>query len=617
MRRGSVWAIAWALVAAGCAGAGAAGKPAEPKREAPAASSSPAQGAQDAKAGKDAKDAPAAERERDAFPLPAALDRLAQAPRPAKIFPEGEGDPEAFDVQDLPAQLPRQVEHRPAGPWEELLAKEAARSDGAVRATEPMACLAEQVGRFFLARDVLPGPAAYSFLASRCGVADAGFGSAYVVQPLGGDEKDAELFEHMRPAVQSQLEKALRQGQTGRQTAGLWFGRDPKRAVAMLVHLRPMAKLDAFPSRGPDGRLTLSGELLRPAVRLHALLTRGRHGFRVCEVDRTVALPRFQVRCELDPADASATLEVAAFEPDRIFGPVVVSARVWPRGDAPRRFVLPSLRARAETDADLAATLVTLLNRVRAEAGLAPVSLVRDQSQTSAALAPRFFGAALEGDDAAMETIVLGLRAGWQVPGLVRTGHFTAAHSDDLGDPGRLLAIALERPSAREALLDPEVRAVAVGTVKEPKAVGALFSTYALVEPAQAAAESEAVLRRLDRERGKRGRIATRPLPELWRETAETAAAVERGDKKPKDAVHDLLEAAKGTLRGGYVRTWIGFGERLDEVELPAALLDPEELRVAVAVSHWRAEGSPWVRYCVIAVALDRSAQRKEAGKKE
>ncbi len=602
MRLSGAIAFVWMLVVTGCAGAGAAGKPAGGDGPAadPSARTEPAQQPGQERAGG----------KRDgAFPQPDAVARVARRPLPERLFPEGEDDPERLVLQGIPSRLPPQADHVPEGPWDELLAAAVARSKGEVRATEPMACLARQVGQLVLERERQPGPAALAFLAARCGVPGSGVGISSLVQPLSGGETDEAILARLRAPTEGMIRDALRDGP---QIAGIWYGRNDRRALALLVHLTPLARLDAFPERpGPDGVLVVSGELLRPAVRLHGVVTRGRHGFRTCTVDRGVALPRFRIRCDVDLADPSAVLEVAAFEEGRIFGPVVVSARIWPRGELPRTYARPKFRLRGPIDDDLPATLVELLNRARAEAGLAPVSLVRDQSSTSASLAPQFFGAALRGDDEAQETIVLGLRAGWQVPGLVRSGHFTAVRSSDLGDAGRLLALALERPSGREALLHPEVRAVAVGTVREGGGVGALFSTYALVEPAQAAAEAASVLRRIDRERARRSKIPVRPLPELSRETAALAAAVERGDKTPKQATQELVEAAKGTLRGGYVQAWVGFGERLDEIALPALLLDPDDIRVTVAVSHFRAEGSPWTTYCVLVATFDRSAQKK------
>lgn len=594
------------ILVAGCAGPGAAGK-AGPSPQEPSGPAATTQPATPGAAEKAPRSKPGA------FPKADDLARLAQRPAPERLFPQREEDPDTFALEGIPPRLPPQADHRPEGPWDELLAAAAARSKGQLRATEPMACLAGQVGRFVLKRQAQPGPAALSFLAARCAVPHGGIGTASLVQPLDGGETDEELFEHLRRPTEEMLEKTLR---SGPRVAGIWYGRNEERAVALVVHVEPLARLEVFPERpAADGTLVLAGELLRPAARIHGIVTRGRYGFRSCAVEKGPALPRFRVRCEVDPSDPTAMLEIAAFEENRIFGPVVVTLRLWPRGDPPKSYVRPALRTRAPVDDDLPATLVTLLNRVRADAGLSPLSLVRDQSQTAESLAAQFFGAALQGDDEAQETIVLGLRAGWQVPGLVRQGHFTSMRADDVSDAGRLVALALERPSGREALLHPEVRAVAVGTVRDAKAVGALFSTYALVEPAQAEVEAAAVLRRIDRERAKRSKIPVRPLPELSRETAALAAAVERGDKKPKDAVHELVETAKGTLRGGAIQAWIGFGERLDEIKLPALLLEPDELRVSVAVAHFRAEGSPWATYCVLVGAYERSAQKKAAEK--
>lgn len=556
--------------------------------------------------------APAAARKPDApaaasgsprsFPGPDALSDLARRPAPTGVFSEPAEEVDGWTLVDPPASPPPVGAQALRDPWERRLAAHAARRGGEVRATAPMACLARQVGRFVLERRVRPGPATLAFMSSRCGVAEP-IGMAMVSLELNGDETDAYLETTLGKPVDQDLRELLRNGP---HTAGVWFGREEHRALVMLVTAQPLARLDAFPARpGPDGRVVVKGELLRPAIRVSGSITQGRLGYRACDVDPGIPLPRFAVRCPVDPADPMETLEIAAFQRGRIFGPVVASAQLWPSGEPPAAFARAALDAAltGPVDDGLPATLVGLVNRVRGEAGLAPLALATAQSETAAALAPHYFRAAAGRDEAGMETIVLGLRAGWQVPGLVRGGLFTSSRSDDLQDASRLLSVALARPSGREALLHPEVQAVAVGAHREAKTVGVVFATYALIDPARAAAEREAVVARLDAARDRRGAAPAQPLPSLERRVAELAASIERGETEIHKAAKKIMLPDDPSLGPGMKYSWVGSAERLEEIDFPAELVEARSLRVAVAVAHCRPQGSPWARYCVVLAA--------------
>jgi hypothetical protein len=560
---------------------------------------------------------------RSEFPRPDALAALARRPTEEKVFREPSEEVDGWVLRELPPGAPALGEHAPEGAWEGRLAAFAGPRAGAVRRTEPMACLARQVGGFALARRLRPGPATLAFMSARCGVTEP-VRLATVSLELHGGEGDAELQPALSKPVDEHLRELFRRGE---QTAGIWYGRDEHRALVMLVAAEPAARLEAYPGRpGPDGQVVVRGELLRPAARLSGIVTRGRYGFRACEVDPGVALPRFAVRCEVDPADDAATLEIAAYGPGRVSGQVVIAAQLWTHGDPPVAFARPELTAtlRAPVEGELAGTLAALVNQVRREAGLAPLTLARAQSETAAALAPRYFEAAARRDEPAMEAIVLGLRAGWQVEGAVRGGTFAAARSDDPRDAGRLVAVALSRPSGREALLHPEASILAVGARAEERSLGVVFATYALHDPQRAAAEAQAVLARLDAERTRRGLGKLEPYPALAPRVAEVAAALERGDA-------DLHEAAKGimprdgkpgrpdpALGFGQRYSWVGAGERLEAIQLPAPLLEARSLQASVAVGHCRLRGSPWAEYCVVVGALRHTppAARAPAAKK-
>ena len=179
-----------------------------------------------------------------------------------------------------------------------------------------MACLARLAGQYTLERQSPPGQRTLAFLGARCGVADPRLGYAFVTQPLRGGESEDDVQKHMRQAAEEGIRNAL---QGGGLTAGIWFGREKLRAVAMVVHARPLARLETLPAvPGPDGHVVLRGELLRPAARIEALINRGRYGFRRCSLDPTLALPRFAVDCETDSTDEAEALEIGAFPPGRV-----------------------------------------------------------------------------------------------------------------------------------------------------------------------------------------------------------------------------------------------------------------------------------------------------------
>ncbi len=542
-----------------------------------------------------------------AFPAPDELASIARRPPPPRSFGPTQPDVAAWNADHPPGQLPAQIEHAPQGFWEGLLASHAARRGGAVRLTEPMACLARLAGQYVLEKQALPGRGTLDFLAARCGAADPRRGYWYAIQPLGGDESEEQIQQHLRATTEDALEKALA-GE--RLDAGIWFGRQTRRAVALLVHARPMARLESLPAApGPDGHVVLRGELLRSADRIEALVNRGHYGFRRCAVDPSVALPRFAVDCETDPADESEVLEIAAFPPRHVMGPVVIRTTIWPGGKLPAGYRPPAATgARPGTPPrDLAAGLVACLNQVRASAGLAPVVLAPAQSETAVLLAPHYFAAESTQQADQVDAIAVGVMAGWQVEGRVRAGHFTSGWTADTASEAGLIGTVLERPSAREALLDPDVRTVAVGAVREEGRLGAVFGTYAFLEAAAPGAEAAAVMRRIDEARSRRALPPTQVLEGLSREVADIALSVDRGERTSRAAVQAVLDRATRTGSSGRVYSWAGYGDRLDRIALPEEVVSAPAVRVAVGVAHCRPKGSPWFQYCVLVGAVQQS----------
>ena len=123
--------------------------------------------------------------------------------------------------------------------------------------------------------------------------------------------------------------------------------------------------------------------------------------------------------------------------------------------------------------AAFAPAVIAGLNATRIQAGLPPVRLAEAQSATAVRVARQYFAASLGasglGDitPAGLEdinTIALGLLAGWQVAGTIRDGIFFSAVVPHTRDAGRWVDSALSMPIGRNALMAPEIEEVALGS---------------------------------------------------------------------------------------------------------------------------------------------------------
>jgi hypothetical protein len=245
-----------------------------------------------------------------------------------------------------------------------------------------------------------------------------------------------------------------------------------------------------------------------------------------------------------------------------------------------------------------------VLNRVRKEAGLGEVAFNAQESATAARVAPHYFAAMMgEAPESNADTIVLGLRAGWQVPGLVGYGHFTSSLTRKSSDPGALLVAALNRPSGRETLLDPDIKVIAIGPVlsRQEGILAGVFSTYSLLEPTATKKEVGEVLRALNDKRKARGLGPVNLVESLQGAAAGTARSVEVGDRTPNDALEDLLQKSANAFGGG-VEGWFVAADKFERLPFPDKLFTAQSARVAIGIAHYKPRGSPWGAYGVFIV---------------
>ena len=506
------------------------------------------------------------------FPTAAEIGQIGDAPPPRRVSNPGQKEVDTWDLKDPPSSAPDAAPRAPSGPWEKVLADAAAKRQGLLWVSDSMHCLAKQTGHFFLAHNAIPADDLTRFMAARCGVADGDVGFSYLSGTSPAGTTDDARFQSERTMLEDLVSKHL---SSGSQVAGIWAGRDGNKTVVILPFGPRRARLDKVPASPLGNHVVIAGELLTPAEHLQGLGTYGKFGFRQCTVDERVRLPRFSMDCETNADDPSTTIEIAAFPAGRVIGRFVANLVVWPEGKVPNQYVRPaSSFAQVGTGPDFPANLVGPLNQVRKEAGLGPVVFNAQESNTAARVAPHYF-AALNGSapEANADTIVLGLRAGWQISGLVGHGHFTSSLTRKL-DPGALLASSLSRPSGRETLLDPDVKVIAIGPVlsKEEGILAGVFSTYSLLEPTATQKEVGQVVALLNAQRKTRGLGPVTVVESLQGVAAGTARSIELGQRSPEDAMEDLMQKSAATLGGG-VQAWFVGADKAERFTFPKELL--------------------------------------------
>jgi hypothetical protein len=498
---------------------------------------------------------------------------------------------------------------RPPGtPWEELLDEAARGRAGLVVMTEPMTCVAREVGRFYLERRGLPDDGLRRFITSRCHASVSQVAFGYLDGPVADAVPEENVFASWQAGLRDTLERSV---SGGPRTVGVWFGRSGGHAVAMVAAGRRDLHVEPFsPFADANGRVEIHGEVLVPAVRVSALVNRGAHGVAACEAVSDAEPPRFHFVCEVDRRDAWTHVAISVTPPDRLLSRAGLTVLVWPSSRTLDVYRAPRLSAPhpARDLESIPGDIAALLNGVRLEAGLEPVTLDPVQSQVATRLAPHFFSAMFaRSPDVHADLVALGMLAGWGVEGIVESGHFAAGWVVRSTDLGRLLAQALEYPVSREALLAGEIDRIAVGPVLETRAggeaVAAVFGTYALFSAASHEAFAARVYEKLEAERRAKGAGAPERLDDLSGLCQEAASAVQ-GGMDPQDAMSLLLQRSVQVLQRP-ASGWMAEVSDLADIEFPSEYLTDPSFSLAVSVSHHRPAGEPWGRYVVMLVVAD------------
>jgi len=488
-------------------------------------------------------------------------------------------------------------------PWTEALRTGVAARAGVTLASQAMQCTARQLAQFVLEHGQLPAPSLRSFMAARCGATIVRLSASWVTGEVPADQSDAALHT----AWNAQLAPMYRDLPPGNTDVGVWLARKGDKAVAMRVTGQRRALVTASGTEASTpGVHRLQLELLEPAASVRVMVNRGRFGFAECAV--SYRAPTLEARCPTDIEDAQAWISVAAFPAGRVLGERVLDLLVWPHGapvDAYERIAMGE-DAPISTAVGLHEGLLGGVNALRKLAQLEPVIDEAAQSATATEVAPYYFAAQERlVEETVADVVALGLRAGWQVSGLVRQGQLTAPATVGTDRVGDLLALAIEQPFGRETLLDPAARRVSIGAVWAPenKFMGALISTYSLLEdPAPALADR--VFERFSTARKEISRAAPERDPRLDEAAPELRARLLAGEIDADVALRDLMRRYTQGVSGYFIEM-----NDPETIEIPPALLKVEKARLAIVVARHRRPQEPWGRYVVFVLVEGRAAE--------
>jgi hypothetical protein len=543
------------------------------------------------------------------FPTPQQLDQLRQAPAPENPFKGETLDVDSWALEEPLADRLGTTPHPPASAWDVLLDEAVTRRQGLVLATEEMHCVAREFGRFFITHRRHPTPALRRFVSARCGVPSIAVGFGHVGGRAPETLSEDRLLEQWRDTLLTTVEAQL---VGGPRFVGIWFGRQEDYAVVMITSARRDLWVDPVSTiLGEDRRLILRGEALVPAGQMRVLINRGRHRVVECAPNPEAALPRFEFECEAAPRDSTTWVSVSLTPPGRLLGRSVLELFLRAPGERADVYRRPlQIASVPVTDLDrLPDEMTALVNRVRREAEFAPLQVVPEQSRVAFELAPHFFSALFgQTNEQAVDLVLLGMMAGWQVDGIVQRSHVGAAWVSRSNDAGRLLAEALDHPVSRETLMDPNCEKIAIGALaQEPTsdvpALAALIATYAVFSEESHGKLQAEIFERFTRVRAERGLGPPDRLSELEGPVMDAANRVETGEN-PQRALSWLLEESVDVLQRP-VNGWFFEGADLEQLEFPEDFLTRRHLGLAIGVSHYQPEGEPWGRYVVMLVAAE------------
>jgi hypothetical protein len=544
------------------------------------------------------------------FPTPAALSAVESREVELPSVPAAEVPAEGWTIDPSRAPVATNEAWQPASPVEVAFASAFADAKRPARLTRALGCAAGEIGRFALEHGAAPPESLQRVVNAACGV----------FAPAVG-------FQSLRAQVPARFSEEDILGRFGAQLGAKLVARLPVDAVEVgfaLVRahgqLLAIADYDKAPvdlepfTLVPDANddVVVSGRLRGDTAYFGGYINHGPFGVKACSTDPSVPRPAFRVTCRAAREDETAWMEIVYAPPGTVLALPIAQILVRRDPSKPVSFQEPPY-AQAHPIADAAAfsaAVLEALNATRARAGMKPVRLSTVESDTASRVARQYFAAALGAGGASdMNTVALGLLAGWQVQGTIRGGTFFAALLPATRDVGRWLDFALTLPLGREALLQADVEEIALGPafLRQPDGMGAVVAGYRFQHGDDHTADVAAVLRRITEARTGRGLSLPKTLPGFDEVITAELGAVKRGEENPSQAMQASLQAAvrryERSVRGLVVETISP-----ENFEIPAQLLAQPNLRLAIGAVHYKPPGAAWAQLVIIVVYVSSAS---------
>jgi hypothetical protein len=490
----------------------------------------------------------------------------------------------------------------PTERWEILFEDVAKAAAPNTRLSKGMACLARELGRFYLANKTLPDKGLQRFMVGGCGNVVPSVGIEYFTVDLPPKMSDDRLFSEESSKNRASLAKSLSH-KPG--MAGFWFGRKDNQMVMFVASANEGAKLKPF-SLTPDerGEVMFEGQALMPTQYFNAHINRGKSAVAACEIDMSIPKPNFRIVCPVDKDDETAWIQLVSVPPKRALGSVLLQALVRKKPTASPHYVAVRYGdpSPVTTPDDFAASVLKNLNGARKEAGLSELSFATAQSKMATSVAPHYF-AALFGDKPEPETadtITLALIAGWDVQGMIRDAQLVWTTATTV-DASRWLTSALEMPIGRETLLNPDIEQLALGPVliPEERMLGAVTIGYRFHHGADHADDEKYLLSRVTQTRTRLSLLPPTRLDGADIILNEELLKVHQGTSAPRSAMDRVLQRSvehfQRSMRGYIIET-----SSLEELQLPEEVLRQPTLQLDIGVTHFKPEAGAWARYAII-----------------
>ncbi|HXN32166.1 MAG TPA: hypothetical protein VN894_09900 [Polyangiaceae bacterium] len=541
------------------------------------------------------------------FPSKDDLQRLAARPsKPAPVV-----DTAPADQWTIDAAIPAPGAPYPSdNVWDRLLV--AGRSASSqTRLAPELRCAAQESARFYVKNGAFPDDSLREYLLLRCGSTLVNAITRTLSGTVPDETPDARVQESYAKSGHDLAAAAL----AGGAEAGIGFARGNGRAAAVAFYGTPVGRLRAIPGLVQGASVTLEGDAAPDASFVMGFATQGAFGVALCEPDSTVKAPMFRLSCPVADGDLQTRIEIGTRKAGQVLMRGSLQLLVRRQSDAglvyearPYGSVAPAANAGAFRSA-----LVDGLNAARAEAGVRALALEPNQSRDNDALVSPYFDSALRGNAEEVDTMALGLLAGWDVGGTIRDGGFYSELAVASRSPGRWLTHALASPFGRWSLLDSNMARVAIGAgVIEPSGVMALVTTYAFFESSDHHPDEDTVFERLARARKEHGAPPPSRVPSdatLDRALSKILINAASSAKALHEVMQHIASDERRSVSGWYVET-----SDLKDLPFTDDLLARRPLEVQIGVTHHKAPGGAWGQYAVlIAIMGNRASDTKEA----